>query len=97
MRLLLADLGFWVAVAVAVALKIKASPTVSPIGAVVTVLIALGAALIFTQPIVVFLALDGAVYTNAVAALVALSAEHLSRQILDLKIMELIAAWRGKK
>lgn len=96
MKEMLLSLEFWVAIAVAVALKLKSSPSISIGGAIFTTLTALGSALVFTAPVMD--ALDLAeVYAPAVAALAALSAEHIARQLLSVTLVDLIALWRGKK
>jgi hypothetical protein len=95
MRDLLFSVEFWVAMALAALIKLRASPRITAFSAFVTVLVGVLAALVLTDPVLEFLGLAGGSYTHAVAALVALSCEHIARQILELRIVELIRAWRG--
>lgn len=97
MRELLISVEFWLAMAAAAFIKLRASPKLSVGGAIATVVTAVLSALVFTRPLLDYLELSGDVYVAAVAALVALSAEHLARQILDMKLTEIIRAWRGKE
>jgi hypothetical protein len=96
MRDLIFSVEFWAAMALAAFIKLRASPRLTVVGAAVTVVTAVLAALVFTLPLLDWLDLSGDIYVAAVAALVALSAEHIARQIMDMKIIELIRAWRGK-
>lgn len=93
---LIRSVEFWVAMVLAAMIKLRASPTITASGAFCTVSAAVAAALVFTQPILDRLSLDGETYAAGVAALVALTAEHLARQVLDLRLVDLIKAWRGK-
>ena len=77
-------------------IKVRASPKLTFVNSVTTIAAAVSSALLFTLPLLDFLELSGDVYVAAIAALVALSAEHIARQLLDMKIIELIKAWRGK-
>lgn len=96
-RELLVSVEFWVAMVFASVIKISASPRLTIKGSIITILAAVTAALIFTAPLIDFLELSGDIYVSAIAALVALSAEHLARQIIDLDIKALIRVWRGKE
>lgn len=97
MKELLISVEFWVAMFLAVVLKLGSSPKISSRSAAIASATAVASALIFTQPIVDMLELSSETYTYAVAALVALSAEHVARQILTLSLSDLVAIWRGKK
>lgn len=96
MKDLLTSVEFWLAMLFASAIKLRASPTISLPSALITIGAAVASALIFTAPILDWLSLDGETYAAAVAALVALTAEHLSRQVLTLRLVDLLRAWRGK-
>lgn len=96
MRDLILSIEFWAAMALAAFIKLRASPRLTVWSAVITVVTAVLAALVFTLPLLDWLDLSGDIYIAAVAALVALSAEHIARQIIDTKLVELIRAWRGK-
>lgn len=96
MKHLLQSAEFWVAVSVAVVLKLASSDSITPFGALATTVTAIGSALVFTAPVVTYLALDPATYSTATAALIALTFEHLARQLLRLRLVDLIKAWRGK-
>ena len=93
---LIRSFEFWVAMVAAVLLKLRASPKITPFGAIFTIATAVAAALVFTQPVVQALKITGQNYEIGIAALIALSAEHLARMILETKLADLIAAWRGK-
>lgn len=95
MKDLLLSIEFWVAMAAAALLKLRASPRITVFGSIVTITTAVLSALIFTRPVLEWLKLDGEIHTAAVAALVALSAEHIARQLLELKVLDLLKAWRG--
>ncbi len=96
MKDLILQIEFWVAMALAVAIKLRASPNLSPATSVLTVLIAIGSALVLTQPIMAHFNLNGETHTAAVAALTAVSTEHLARQVLTVSLVDLLKAWRGK-
>lgn len=88
---------FWVAVLLAAMLKLRASPRLTFWASVVTVIVGFLSALVFTAPVLDVLQLDGDTYVPAVAALVALSTEHLARQVLDARLIDLLKIWRGGK
>lgn len=90
-------LEFWVAMGFAVIVKMSSSPSISPWRAAASIVIALTSALIGTWPIIDWLQLDPEVYAPFVAALVALTSEHLARQLLRTNLTDLLAAWKGKK
>lgn len=96
MRDLLISVEFWVAVTLATVVKLRASRNMSRWMVIVTILTATGSALVFTKPVLNWLDLDGETYTAGVAALVALTAEHLMRQLLEIRIVDLLKAWKGK-
>ena len=97
MRELLISVEFWAAMALAAFIKLRASPKITIWAAMTTIITAVLSALVFTKPLMAYLELTGDLYVAAVAALVALSAEHVARQVLDMDIKELIRAWRGDK
>lgn len=90
MRDLALSIEFWVAMAFAVVLKLRASPTITIGGAIMTTIAAVGAALIGTEPVLQWLQVDRDVYTPAVAALLALTGEHVARQIMAMNLGELM-------
>lgn len=96
MRDLIVSIEFWIAMALAVVLKLRASPTITVFGAITTTIAAVSSALIFTDPVLEWLNADRETYTYAVAALVALTGEHLMRQLLTMKLADLIGLG-GKK
>lgn len=96
MKELLTSIEFWVAVAFATLVKLKASKNMSKWAVLTTVLTATGAALVFTKPVLHWLNLEGETYTAGVAAIVALTAEHLMRQLLELRLDDIFTNWRKK-
>lgn len=96
MRDLFTSLEFWVAVAVAVILKLRTSENLTIFGALITTVTGVGSALVFTHPAAAYLSLDTATYGPAIAALIALTFEHIARHILRLSPTDIIKAWRGK-
>lgn len=96
MRDLFTSLEFWVAVAFAVILKLRTSENLTIWGALVTTTTGVGSALVFTHPAADYLSLDVATYSPAIAALIALTFEHLARHMLRLSPLDLLKAWRGK-
>ena len=88
-------IDFWIEVALACLIKVKASPRLGIINAILTIAIAIGAALVLTGPVLEWRSLSSS-WAPAVAALVALTFEHAARQVLDMKLLDIIKAWRGK-
>ncbi|MBO9441366.1 hypothetical protein J7363_04630 [Phaeobacter italicus] len=97
MRDLLFSMEFWLAMAAAILLKLRASPQITLFGAITTTASAICCALVFTEPLMDWLELDGEVYTYAVCALIALTGEHIARQILSLGIEDAVRLLRGNK
>lgn len=95
MKDLVASVEFWIAMALVVVVKLRASPTITIAGAILTTAAAVASALIFTDPVLEWLKADRETYTYAVAALVALTGEHLMRQIMSMSLKDLIGF--GKK
>jgi hypothetical protein len=52
---------------------------------------------VFTEPLRDWLELDGEVYTYAVCALIALTGEHIARQVLSPGIEDAVRLLRGNK
>ena len=88
---------FWVAMGFAVIVKVSSSPSINPWRAAASIFVAITSALVGTWPLVDWLQLDPEIYAPFIAALVALTSEHLSRQVLRTNLTDLLAAWRGKK
>lgn len=93
---LVRSVEFWVAMIFAVFVKVRASKKITVLGAAFTIATAVLSALVFTGPLLDWLDLSGETYVAAVAALVALSAEHIARQLMETRVVDLIRAWRGK-
>lgn len=96
------DLGFWLAVAGAAVFKLLTSPSLSPVRALATVTAALFAAIIFTDPVLNWLALDPLQYKTPIAALIALTGEGLLRSIVSItsspeKLIDTFKAILGRK
>lgn len=97
MRDLIHSVEFWVAMAVAILIKMRASPKITRVGRAMSAAIAVGCALVFTEPTLAYLSLESDSYTIAVAALWALTGEHIARQFLTMTLADLVAFWRGEK
>lgn len=93
---LLGRVEFWVAMVFAVLVKLRASPTLTRGAAVTTTISAVAGALIFTGPMTAYLGLDATTMQFAVAALVALTCEHVARLVLNLTPKDVLDLWRGK-
>lgn len=93
---LVSRVEFWVAMAFAVLIKLRASPTLTRVGAVLTTVAAVTGALVFTKPITAWMGLDAETMQFAVAALVALTCEHVARLVLNTTIADAVKMWRGK-
>lgn len=97
MSYLLTDPGFWFAVAFAALVKANSPPPLPWRKRIASLAAGALGAIVFTDPILAYLEWDGQVYMTAVAALVALTADHLARQLLAAKITDIIKIWRGMK
>lgn len=93
---LITDWRFWVAMCFSITVKLMSSNNLTPRGAVFTVIMAVGAAVIFTDPILFFFELDNGRYTYAISAVTALLGEQAARQILSLNLKEWLDLVRGK-
>lgn len=76
-------------------IKVRISAQTSFLKAAAGVVTGVLCALVFTRPVLDHLDLDPAVWAPAVAALVAITFEHLVRQLLDLTLLDAIKTWRG--
>ena len=88
---------FWIAVGVAVIVKIKTSQRITPLQALMTIAVSVGAAYVATDWVASVSGMSEAV----AAALVALTAEGVMRWVLSLSdnpqtALDWIKAWRGK-
>ena len=92
-----ADPGFWLAVAFASLVKVNSPPPLPFRKRMVSLIAGAIGAIIFTEPVLEYLEWDGQIYQTAVAALVALTADHLARQVLSLKLVDLVKIIRGQK
>ena len=93
---LIRSLEFWIAIALASIIKIRAEPELKMKEAVSTIAVSVLAGLIFTPPILEFLELSGDAYKYATCSLVALTCDRIAKQILSVDLVELIKALRGK-
>lgn len=94
------DYSFWSAVIGAAIVKLASSPYRSIMRAILTGFAAIFTAYIFTDPVVVWLKADPAVYRVPVAALLTLTGEGLMRTAIDLSndpkiLIEWLKRWRG--
>lgn len=97
MRHLIYSAEFWVAMLCAILIKTQVSEKQSRVKSVISMVSAVLASLIFTGPVVAHFGLDPDTYTAAIAALIALTGEHIARQFLGTTIADIAAYWRGKK
>lgn len=86
---------FWIALVIVLAIKLTSSSETTPRQKVLTVFIAIGSAVLFTDSVVHYLKLDASVYEVLVSAIIALTAEHLARQVLGTSLTDIIRAIRG--
>lgn len=96
------DLTFWIASFGAAFVRVVTSENHSFTRSILTVFAAVFSAYFFTSPVVHWLGLPAAVYTNPVAALLALTGEGIMRWIINLandptKALDIIKVWRGSK
>jgi len=100
------DLGFWIAAFGAAVVKLLTSEYGGLLKAIVTVMTAIFSAYFFTTPAMVILGLEPAVYTTAMAAVMALTGEGFMRWVMNVvtslpsdpnKIVALIRQWRSGK
>lgn len=89
------DAGFWLAVAFASLVKVNSPPPLPWGKRILSLLTGALGATVFTQPVLAYLEWDGAIYMTAVAALLALTADHFARQLLALKLKDILRTWRG--
>lgn len=87
---------FWVAMAFAIVVKIKSSTQLTKAQAALTVVVAVSGALIFTEPVYLYLGFVSESAKFATASVVALSCEHIARMILTMTMQDIISLWRGK-
>lgn len=95
MSYLWTDPGFWIAVAFASLVKVNSPPPLPWPKRIVSLTTGALGAVTFTEPLLDYLKWDGAIYMTAVAGLVALTADHLARQLLSLKVSDLVKIIRG--
>ncbi len=88
---------FWVAMMFAVLVKLRTSPQLTPLNAMLTTLAAISGALVFTEPVVEWLQFDSDKMRYATAAVVGLCCEHLARHIAVLTPKDLLELWRNRK
>lgn len=86
---------FWLALVIVLAIKLTSQDKTTPRQKLLTVGIAVGSAILFTESVLDFLTLDKGIYEVPVSALIALSSEHLARQILNTSFVDAIRAFRG--
>lgn len=102
MQILGHDPQVWMAIAGATAVKLFTTPYRSIVHAISTVFAAVFAAVVFTDPVLKWMALDPAAYKTAVAALLALTGEGLMRIAMQVagdptRALDWLRAWRGGK
>lgn len=96
MLALIKTVEFWLAMLVASVLKFRASPPQSRKSAVSSIFAGVGAAAIFTGPIAAYVGVTDPEFSYAVAALVFLTAEHVTRAVLALSVADIVKIYRGK-
>lgn len=88
------DYRFWFAIGGAALFRVLTSPWHSPTRAIVTVLAAVFAAWIFTDPVLHFMGWPVETYRNPVAALLALMGEGAMRWAIRITPDRLIEIWK---
>lgn len=88
------DLRFWVAVIGATLLKLLTSQANSPVKVIVTVIAAVFAAWVFTDPLIHWMQWDAATYKAPLAALLALTGEGIMRSLMTINLEKLLDYWR---
>lgn len=88
---------FWLALAVAVVIKLRWSERLHWYSALLTIFVAVGSAFVLTNPFLDWRNLDAETYGPAVGALIALTAEHAARKLLTMKIEDWLKLLRGGK
>lgn len=96
------DVTFWIASIGAALVRVITSENHSFGRSIMTVFAAVFSAYFFTHPVVHWLGLPPEIYTNPVAALMALTGEGLMRYIITVandptKAFDILKAWRGGK
>lgn len=88
------DYRFWVAIGMAALFRVLTSPWHSPTRALVTVLAAVFAAWIFTDPVLHLMGWPAETYRNPVAALLALMGEGAMRWAIRITPERMIEIWK---
>lgn len=96
MRELWENLEFWMAMAFVALVKFSGSKGIGWRMALVSVTIGIGAALAFTRSVIHYFSLSPDNATIPVAALIAITAEQVARQIQSMSLKEALDLWRGK-
>lgn len=92
---------FWFSAIGAAIMRVMISPKLPLIQSIITVFAALFCAMVFTDPVLHWLALERTTYSTAVTALVALTGDHAARWLLGTisdpsRIIDLINRLRGR-
>lgn len=96
MRELWANLEFWMAMAFVALVKFSGSKGIGWRMAMVSVAIGIGASLALTRSAIHYFGLNPDNATIPVAALIAITAEQVARQIQSMSLKEALDLWRGK-
>lgn len=91
------EMQYWLVVALATVIKVITSATLTWWKVITTVLFAVFAAWVFTDPMLHFLDLDPEVYRNPMAAIMALAGEGCMRWLVNMNPEKVWQLWRGKK
>lgn len=91
------SLEFWGAVAFACLVKITSqNPPLPPFKLIMSLMTGVLGAFTFTPFVLEYLGWSGDGYQAAIAGLVALTSEHVARQVLALKLTDLVKILRGQ-
>lgn len=96
MRDLWSDVEFWMAMAFVGLVKFSGSKGIGWRMALVSVALGIGASLAFTRSVIQYFSLNPDNATIPVAALIAITAEQVARQIQSMSLKEALDLWRGK-
>lgn len=97
MREIASTVEFWVAMVLAIAVKIGTSERLSPLKVLITIVTSVTAALVFTIPVADALNIDSQSGRYAVAALIGITFESISRQLVVITLGDVIGAFVRRK
>lgn len=96
------DWAFWITIAITSLVKLFVSPYQGILKTIITITTAIFFAWVFTDAVLHILSLNSEIYKYPIAALIALTAEGISKIVLSIlespkTFIEFIRAWRSGK